>query len=349
MDKQQGVPAEGSSESRQNSDSADDGEDEHGIVETDPTGRFEHYSTVLGQGAYKGVYKGYDNEEVLLSGILAARRLGIEVAWNQFRTDHIRKSDALKTLGEIEIMRRLRHENVLHLLHAWAVTVPVTLPATNAFPRLSLPRCQPDNTTTWTAVTEDAYRAAGTDGNPPSFTKSHRVSQEAQHLVSTMSEQEESQVSPSALTPQGFPGYNVEIAGGQGQRIIKICFITELMTSGTLKQYIRKTKGMLNVKILRSWCRQILRGLAYLHSRRPPIIHRDLKCDNIFINGNNGQAKIGDLGMATFKEKDHVSSVIGTPEFMAPELYEEKYDEKVDIYAYGMCVLELATKGEYNA
>lgn len=36
----------------------------------------------------------------------------------------------------------------------------------------------------------------------------------------------------------------------------------------------------------------------------------------------------------------------GTPEFMAPELYEEKYTEKVDIYAFGMCILEIFT-GQY--
>lgn len=34
---------------------------------------------------------------------------------------------------------------------------------------------------------------------------------------------------------------------------------------------------------------------------------------------------------------------IGTPEFMAPEMYEEKYDEAVDVYAFGMCMLEMAT------
>ena len=39
-------------------------------------------------------------------------------------------------------------------------------------------------------------------------------------------------------------------------------------------------------------------------------------------------------------------SVIGTPEFMAPEMYEEHYDESVDIYAFGMCVLEMATSGK---
>ncbi len=35
--------------------------------------------------------------------------------------------------------------------------------------------------------------------------------------------------------------------------------------------------------------------------------------------------------------------MIGTPEFMAPELYEEKYNEKVDVYSFGMCMLELST------
>ncbi|KAJ3089393.1 Serine/threonine-protein kinase wnk3 [Quaeritorhiza haematococci] len=124
----------------------------------------------------------------------------------------------------------------------------------------------------------------------------------------------------------------------------RVFFITELMTSGTLKSYIRKTKGPVKPKVLRNWCRQILSGLHYLHTRDPPIIHRDLKCENIFINGNNGQAKIGDLGLATIKNRDHVSSVLGTPEFMAPELYDERYDEKVDIYAFGMVVLEIVTK-----
>jgi serine/threonine protein kinase len=124
----------------------------------------------------------------------------------------------------------------------------------------------------------------------------------------------------------------------------RLNFITELMTSGTLKAYLRKSKGMMKPKVLKGWCKQILLGLDYLHTREPPIIHRDLKCENIFINGNNAQAKIGDLGLATFKLSDHVSSVLGTPEFMAPELYDECYDEKVDIYAFGMVVLEMVTK-----
>nr|CAG4718071.1 unnamed protein product [Naegleria fowleri] len=88
-----------------------------------------------------------------------------------------------------------------------------------------------------------------------------------------------------------------------------LIFITELMSSGTLKE--------------------------------------DLKCDNIFMNGSRGEVKIGDLGLSvSMKDKKFATSVNGTPEFMAPELYEECYNEKVDIYAFGLCVLEMVT-GEY--
>ncbi|XP_072408395.1 serine/threonine-protein kinase WNK1-like isoform X5 [Chiloscyllium punctatum] len=121
-----------------------------------------------------------------------------------------------------------------------------------------------------------------------------------------------------------------------------IVLVTELMTSGTLKTYLKRFKIM-KIKVLRSWCRQILKGLHFLHTRTPPIIHRDLKCDNIFITGPTGSVKVGDLGLATLKRASFAKSVIGTPEFMAPEMYEEKYDESVDVYAFGMCMLEMAT------
>ncbi|OZJ04054.1 hypothetical protein BZG36_03562 [Bifiguratus adelaidae] len=122
-------------------------------------------------------------------------------------------------------------------------------------------------------------------------------------------------------------------------------FITELMTSGTLREYIRKL-SLPNTKIVKRWARQILKGLVYLHSHEPPIVHRDIKCDNIFINGAHGEVKIGDMGTAEMKLGKKYT-VIGTPEFMAPEMYEENgYSEKADIYAFGMCLLEMVT-GEY--
>ncbi|CAG8504725.1 6772_t:CDS:2, partial [Racocetra persica] len=134
-------------------------------------------------------------------------------------------------------------------------------------------------------------------------------------------------------------------------------FVTELMTSGTLRQWVYYILALFHLK---RWSRQILKGLIYLHSHNPPIIHRDIKCDNIFINGAHGEVKIGDMGTAKMKLGKkvyrHRYAVVtnpswvcyrGTPEFMAPEMYEEKgYSEKVDIYAFGMCLLEMVT-GEY--
>ncbi|KAH3880910.1 hypothetical protein DPMN_004832, partial [Dreissena polymorpha] len=131
-----------------------------------------------------------------------------------------------------------------------------------------------------------------------------------------------------------------EQLNARGRKVIIL--VTELMTSGTLKTYIKRFKKV-NNKVLKNWCRQILKGLLYLHTRTPPVIHRDLKCDNLFITGTTGSVKIGDLGLATLKNKSFAKSVIGTPEFMAPEMYEEHYDESVDVYAFGMCMLEMAT------
>ncbi|KAF9370553.1 Serine/threonine-protein kinase wnk3 [Podila verticillata] len=223
------------------SSQADTSNDTEEPLETDPTNRFQRCDEILGEGAYKNVYRAFDQEE------------GVEVAWNQLRIDHLSKKEAQKILSEIEILQSIRNEHIINFYASW-----------------------------------------------------------------------------STKAPNG------------GERIV---FVTELMSSGTLKQYLKKTlKGALKPKVLKSWCRQILQGLVYLHTHDPPIIHRDLKCDNIFINGNNGQLKIGDLGLAVVRHRTHVSSVLGTPEFMAPELYDERYDEKVDIYAFGMCVLEMVTK-----
>eukprot|EP00798_Chlamydomonas_sp_ICE-L_P030373 gene30373-35379_t len=122
-----------------------------------------------------------------------------------------------------------------------------------------------------------------------------------------------------------------------------ICFITELFTDGTLRQYRRKHKNV-DTLVIKRWAWQILQGLVYLHGHNPPIIHRDLKSDNIFVNGSAGVVKIGDLGFATMRAGlSTAMSVIGTPEFMAPELYEEQYNEKVDVYSFGLCLLELVT------
>lgn len=83
----------------------------------------------------------------------------------------------------------------------------------------------------------------------------------------------------------------------------------------------RKKHKHVDVRALKNWSRQILSGLLYLHSHDPPVIHRDLKCDNIFVNGNQGEVKIGDLGLAAILRHAHSAhSVIGDYCFLLSRL-----------------------------
>ncbi|CAL0311257.1 unnamed protein product [Lupinus luteus] len=207
------------------------------FVEVDPSGRYGRYNEILGKGAFKTVYRAFDEYQ------------GIEVAWNQVKLyDFLQSPEYLERLYcEIHLLKTLKHKNIMKFYTSWVDT---------------------------------ANR--------------------------------------------------------------NINFVTEMFTSGTLRQYRLKHKRV-NIAAVKHWCRQILRGLHYLHSHDPPVIHRDLKCDNVFVNGNQGEVKIGDLGLAAILRKSHAAHCVGTPEFMAPEVYEEAYNELVDIYSFGMCVLEMVT------
>ena len=100
----------------------------------------------------------------------------------------------------------------------------------------------------------------------------------------------------------------------------KVVFVTELMSSGTLKEFC--SKYPIPLKTIKRYCKDILECIHYLHTKeedpakgvKRELIHRDIKCENIFINAQGKSIKIGDLGLAT---SDGLS-VMGTPEFMAP-------------------------------
>jgi WNK lysine deficient protein kinase len=120
----------------------------------------------------------------------------------------------------------------------------------------------------------------------------------------------------------------------------KIIFITEIATSGSLREFINKVKNI-KLRIIKKWIKQILYGIKFLHDN--DIIHRDIKCDNIFINGTTGNIIIGDFGLAKNMENDITKTILGTPEFMAPEIYNECYDKRIDIYSFGMALLEIVS------
>uniref|UniRef100_A0A034W6K9 Nuclear receptor-binding protein homolog n=1 Tax=Bactrocera dorsalis TaxID=27457 RepID=A0A034W6K9_BACDO len=128
----------------------------------------------------------------------------------------------------------------------------------------------------------------------------------------------------------------------------RVIFITEYMSSGSLKQFLKRTKRnakRLPLEAWRRWCTQILSALSYLHSCTPPVIHGNLTCDSIFIQ-HNGLVKIGAVvpdAVHYNLRLHHRSDQSETHHFMAPEYgAAEQLTAAVDIYAFGMCALEMA-------
>lgn len=113
--------------------------------------------------------------------------------------------------------------------------------------------------------------------------------------------------------------------------------ITEYFTSGNLRDYRQRHKH-LEMKAVKKWGKQILQGLSYLHEKSPPIVHGDLRCDKIYINGHSGEIKIGDLGLATLLPRRFSPGVL--PDGVNKE---NQYTQDVDIFAFGLCLLELST------
>jgi WNK lysine deficient protein kinase len=133
------------------------------------------------------------------------------------------------------------------------------------------------------------------------------------------------------------------ISGWYDQDKKEIVIITELLPGGSLKHHLNKIKSP-RLRLVKFWIREILKGLKYLHTEiHPPIIHRDIKCDNIFIDNTTGGIKIGDLGICDVQHNSYATSYAGTEEFMAPEVYEGRYTVLADIYSLGMSIIEMVT------
>ncbi|XP_065916222.1 uncharacterized protein [Dysidea avara] len=102
----------------------------------------------------------------------------------------------------------------------------------------------------------------------------------------------------------------------------------------------------LNVKL--SILDEVCLGLRYLHSRNPPIVHRDLTPNNILLGGRL-EAKITDLGVAKVMQTDSkmtMTKIPGTPDFMPPEALIKRpvYGPPLDIFSYGGVALNVITQ-----
>jgi len=81
---------------------------------------------------------------------------------------------------------------------------------------------------------------------------------------------------------------------------------------------------------------QVAEGMHYLHTRRPPVVHRDLKSHNVLLD-MHGDAKLCDFGLVNTREV-----TAGTPNYMAPELFLAKaFSNLVDVFAFGVLLNEM--------
>jgi NIMA (never in mitosis gene a)-related kinase len=142
----------------------------------------------------------------------------------------------------------------------------------------------------------------------------------------------------SSLVHQNIVGYKDSF---RDQKSLYI--VMEYVDGGDLEQRIvnREGRPLSETEILSTFV-QILLALSYLHEKH--ILHRDLKPDNIFLT-SLGIVKLGDFGVAKTLEHttDFAKTLIGTPYYLAPELWESQpYNMPADIWSLGAVLYEMA-------
>ena len=120
--------------------------------------------------------------------------------------------------------------------------------------------------------------------------------------------------------------------------------VMEFADEGDLEKKIKNNlKKRLNFEenTIWKWIIQLLQGIKYLHDNR--IMHRDLKCANIFLM-KNGLLKLGDLNVSKFAKLGMANTQTGTPYYCSPEIWKEKsYDYKSDIWSLGCIIYEICS------
>lgn len=120
--------------------------------------------------------------------------------------------------------------------------------------------------------------------------------------------------------------------------------VMELVEGGSLTEIIENIRHEVREDHMAAICKATLEGLHYLHTRPHPIIHRDIKSDNILV-GLDGAVKITDFGYGAQLGggfADERISVVGTTYWMAPEVVTgKKYKTNVDVWSLGIMALEM--------
>lgn len=158
----------------------------------------------------------------------------------------------------------------------------------------------------------------------------------------------------------------------------RLAYVMEYCEQGPLSLLLVREDVRLDWSRRLAWLEQMAQACHYLHSLRPKILHRDLKCDNVLVCADN-TIRICDFGMCKAKslanlarrqrgasmmglfkrdpanvrlsfKQSRMSEVnfttdAGTPAYMAPELLRRQpFSEKVDTYAFGICFFEMVAR-----
>ncbi|XP_044464097.1 serine/threonine-protein kinase EDR1-like isoform X3 [Mangifera indica] len=121
--------------------------------------------------------------------------------------------------------------------------------------------------------------------------------------------------------------------------------LTEFLPRGSLYRLLHRPNPLLDEKRRMRMALDVAKGMNYLHTSHPTIVHRDLKSSNLLVD-KNWVVKVCDFGLSRMKHHTFLSSksTAGTPEWMAPEvLRNEQANEKCDVYSFGVILWELAT------
>lgn len=138
---------------------------------------------------------------------------------------------------------------------------------------------------------------------------------------------------------------NVVLFMGAVTRAPNLSIITEFLPRGSLYRLIHRPNNQIDERRRLRMALDAARGMNYLHTCTPVIVHRDLKSPNLLVD-KNWVVKVCDFGLSRMKHSTFLSSrsTAGTAEWMAPEvLRNEPSDEKCDVYSFGVILWELST------
>ncbi|XP_027181432.1 probable serine/threonine-protein kinase SIS8 [Coffea eugenioides] len=138
---------------------------------------------------------------------------------------------------------------------------------------------------------------------------------------------------------------NVVLFMGAVTRPPNLSILTEFLPRGSLFKLLHRSNVQVDEKRRLRMALDVAKGMNYLHTSNPVIVHRDLKTPNLLVD-KNWVVKVCDFGMSRMKHHTFLSSksTAGTAEWMAPEvLRNEPSNEKSDVYSFGVILWELAT------